>query len=307
VTGAFYAKSIGGWLMLAPILLVWLLSPERKILFTLKFWMAGVLSGLLCLLYYFTRELTQPGFLSLVWHSEYMRMFHNVMPWHEHSASYYFKNFIILRTFTPWIYILMAAMVYSLFLLKERETRNHLMQWMILGMGFMLVITIPAVKLEWYDAPAYPFFALITGTVAGILVGRLPGQWRLLVLIPVLFVLGRKIMFERKDTLPRHPFEYEGSILRSADVNPATKVFLKVETPEHQLQLDFYRKLKWYQEGIKVSVIDTSAMISPGDKLIISQEGQLSVIEQQFDLDTLKVWPGLGYELNVAGKKPGHE
>lgn len=303
MVGAFYSKSIGGWLMMGPLLLVWLLSPVRTVLFTLRFWMAAFLSGLICLIYYLVRELIQPGFLDLVWHSEYMRMFKNVMPWHEHGASYYFDNFTTLRTFTPWLYFLVVAILYSLFLLKDRTVRHQLLQWIILGLGYMLVITIPAVKLEWYDAPAFPFFAMITGAVAGILLSKIQGQWRLLVLLPVLLALGRKMNFIHKDVNPRHPFEYEGTILRQAQITPATKVFMKVETPEHQLQVDFYRKIRLAEEGINVSVVDTTSQIIPGDKIIISQPVGLTLMQDQFVIDTTKVWPGLGYEINVLRKK----
>lgn len=303
MVGAFYSKSIGGWLMMGPLLMVWLLSPVRSVLFTLRFWMAALLSGLICFMYYLIRELMQPGFLDLVWHSEYMRMFKNVMPWHEHSASYYFTNFITLRTFTPWVYFLVIAIMYCLFLLKENKARHHLFQWIILGLGYMLVITIPAVKLEWYDAPAFPFFAMITGTVAGLLLANIQGRWKLVVLLPVILILGRKMNFIQKDINPRHPFEYEGAILRNAQITPGTKVFMKVETPEHQLQLDFYRKIKLAEEGINVSVVDTTSQIAPGDKIIISQVAGLTLMQEQFVIDTFKVWPGLGYEINVIRKK----
>lgn len=303
MVGAFYAKSIGGWLMMGPLLLVWLLSPVRAVLFTLRFWLTALLAGLSCLMYYLIRELMQPGFLELVWHSEYMRMFKNVMPWHEHDASYYFTNFSTLKTFTPWIYFLLIAILYSLFLIKNKVTRHHLLLWIILGLGYMLVITIPAVKLEWYDAPAYPFFAMTTGTVAGILLSRFQGQWKLIVLLPVILVLGRKMIFIQSDIKPRHPFENEGAILRQAQITPATKVFMKVETPEHQLQLDFYRKVRLTRDGIAVSVIDTISQIGPGDHIIISQPPGLTMMQDMFVLDTMKVWPGLGYEISVVRRK----
>ena len=301
--GAFYSKSIGGWLMMGPLLLVWLLTPVRTVLFTLRFWMAALLSGLICFMYYLVREIMQPGFLDLVLHSEYMRMFKNVMPWHEHSASYYFTNFTILRTFTPWVYFLAIAILYCLFFLKDSKVRPHLFRWIILGLGYMLVITIPAVKLEWYDAPAFPFFAMITGAVAGILLSNIHGQWKLVALLPVILVLGRKMNFIQNDIDPRHPFEYEGAILRHAQITPETKVFMKVEMPEHQLQLDFYRKIRLAEDEINVSVIDTTSQIVPGDKIIISQAAGLTLLQDQFVIDTTKVWPGLGYEINVIRKK----
>ena len=302
VVCAFYSKSIAGWLMLAPLLLVWLLSPIRSVLFTLRFWMAGILAVGICIFYYVTRELVQPGFLDLVLHSEYQRMFKNVMPWHEHGPSYYFQNFVTLKFFTPWIYFLAASVLYALFVIKGKSTKDQLLKWTILGFGYMLVITFPAVKLEWYDAPAYPFFAMIMGVVIGLICLQIPARWRFLLFVPVLLVLWRKMDFIKHDTEPRHAFEYEGAILRQSELTASTKVFMKVQTPEHQLQLDFYRKWALEVKGLNIPVIDTVSQIQAGDQIIISQLEQLVKIQDVFEIDTIATWKGLGYTIEVKNE-----
>jgi len=303
VVCSFYAKSIAGWLMLGPLLLVWLLSPIRPVLFTLRFWIGGLLTVGTCVFYYITRELVQPGFLDLVWHSEYQRIYHNVMPWHEHGPSYYFQNFVTLKLFTPWIYFLAGSVLYALFILKDKSTKGQLLKWIILGFGYMLVITIPAVKLEWYDAPAYPFFALIMGVVIGMICLQIPSRWRLLMFVPVLFLVWRKLDFIKHDTAPCDAFEYEGAILRQSDITSSTKVFMKVATPEHQLQLDFYKKWALEEKGLSIQVIDTISQIQTGDQIIISQSEELAKIQDKFSIDTIATWKGLGYTIQVKNEK----
>jgi 4-amino-4-deoxy-L-arabinose transferase-like glycosyltransferase len=303
VVCAFYAKSIGGWLMLGPLVIVWLLTPLRSVLFSVRFWLGALLSLGICLLYYFTREMIQPGFLDLVWHSEYQRMFQNVMPWHEHPAGYYFNNFTLLRTYTPWIYMLVVFVLFSLLFLQDRLLKLQLVHWIILAFGYMMVITIPAVKLEWYDAPAYPFFAMIMGVVAGYFLLMTASRWKLLVFIPVVFILWRKMVFTSSDIFPKHPFEFEGAMLRQIEPNEKTKVFMEVETPEHRLQLDFYRKIIAKERGLDIPVVETIAEISTGDHLIISQEEPVKTIQTEYLLDRFKIWPGLGYEITIGPKK----
>ena len=303
VVCAFYAKSIAGWMMLGPLLMVWLLSPIRSALFTLRFWMFGFLSVAICGFYYVTRGLIQPGFLDLVWHSEYQRMFRNVMPWHEHGPSYYFQNFVTLKFFTPWIYFLVASVFYALFILKEKSTKEQLLKWIILGFGYMLVITIPAVKLEWYDAPAYPFFAMILGVVIGTICLNISPRWRILLFIPVCLILWRKLDFIKHDTAPRDAFEYEGAMLRQSERTSPTKVFMKVATSEHQLQLDFYRKWALEERGLTIPVIDTVSQVQIGDQIIISQTGELPKIQEKFDIDTVATWKELGYTIQVKSEK----
>jgi hypothetical protein len=226
-------------------------------------------------------------------------MFHNVMPWHEHGAGYYFRNFVTLKFFTPWIFVLATACIYTLFFLKDQNIRKQVFQWMILGFGYLLVITFPAVKLEWYDAPVYPFFALILGVVAGSFCIAIPVKWKWMLMVPVVLLLWLKIHFIEKDIAPRHPFEYEGAMLRHASVDTTTKVFMRVETPEHQLHLDFYRKVVERKTGNLVKVIDDRQDLRVGDHIIISQPDQMRFFSDQFQIDTFKVWPGLGYEIRL--------
>ncbi len=295
---AFYSKSIAGWMMLGPLGIVWLLSPMRKVLWSKPFILGWIFSLLICSIYYLTRESIQPGYLDLAWKSEYLRMFSNVMPWHEHGFGYYFKNFQFLHTYTPWIYVLTGTMVCTLFLKKTMPGSEHFMRWMIISLGYMILISIPADKLEWYDAPVYPFFAMILGGTAGQITEAIPHQWRLLWILPIIFIFWRKMNFISHDTHPRHEFEYEGAILRQIKDVDSVKVFMPVETPEHRLQLDFYRKFSQHRTGKEIKVLDSVENIAANDQLIISEDN-LKKIKEKFAMDTLQSWPGLGYLVRI--------
>src|SRR5205085_2859053 len=118
-------------------------------------------SILICFSYYLVRETLQPGFFALMFHSEYLRMFSNVMPWHEHGFGYYFRNFVTLHIYNPWIFVVALSIGNVLFLIRDEKVKTHAVRWIIISLGFMILISIPPDKLEWYDAPAYPFFAMI--------------------------------------------------------------------------------------------------------------------------------------------------
>ncbi|MEP6794897.1 MAG: hypothetical protein ABJB16_11260, partial [Saprospiraceae bacterium] len=298
---AFYAKSIAGWMMLGPIGIILILSPMRKVLWSKQFIVGGILTAGICLFYYVSRESIQPGFIRLAWHSEYLRMFSNVMPWHQHGFGYYFKNFVSLNTYAPWIFFLIAAIGYALFILKNKSVKNHLLRWIIISLSYMLLISIPADKLEWYDAPVFPFFALILGTVGGQLSEQIPNRWKFIWLIPILFVLWQKINFIRSDIQPRHPFEHEGAMLRQIEDVDSIMVFMPVQTSEHRLQLDFYRKLIFQKSGHDFKVLDRVDDISTGDHIIVRTEN-LKKINDHFKIVTLKSFEGLGYEIIVESE-----
>ena len=303
LVAAFYAKSVAGLLMLAPLSLIVMLSPVRSALHSVKFWFGVFLAAVICLTYYVVREAQQPGFADISWNSDYMRMFDNIMPWHEHPANYYFKNFILLKTFTPWIFFLLAAILYDLIFIKDRILQNHLLRWIILSLGYLLLISIPAVKLEWYDAPVYPLFAMVLGVTADYLTRNFSGNLKLLWIIPIGFILWRKIDFIRTDLNPRHPLEHEGSILRDTKVTPQTKVYMPVETHEHRLQLDFYRKIMLHNTGIEIPVLDSLNEIQPGDHIIVRNEN-FQKINESFDLEVVKEWEDMGFELQIKQEFP---
>ena len=307
MAGAFYSKSIGGWLMMGPIAIVWVLSPMRNVWLRPRFWIAGASTLLVCAMYYLIRESGQPGFMDLAWASEYMRMFRNVMPWHEHGASYYFRNFQQLHTYTPWIFALVLAVFIALVFIKTKPLKYLVLRWIILAAGFLMVITIPAVKLEWYDAPVYPWFALILGTVTGWALSHLPQKARWAIVLPAAFLFWHKLEFISGDVQPRHPFEFEGAMLRQIQGKEAFKVYMKVEHPEHKLQLDFYQKSAFVQKGQSIEVVDTVSQLYPGDHVLISQAQGISDIAQHFNIDTLRIWPGLGYEFKLEVLPPNEE
>ncbi len=299
---SYYAKSIAGWMMMAPLGVIWLMSPLRNVLIRPRFIIGVAVSVAICLMYYLIREQLQPGYIDLVWHSEFTRIAKNVMPWHEHPSTYYFSNFVILKTFTPWIFVFAGAALIGLMKLGT-EKKPHLIRWLVLGLGYMLIISIPAVKLEWYDAPAYPFFALVTGVVAGDLLTFIPSKWRMLIFIPAVLILTRKISFIRADIHPRHPFEHEGAMLRMTDDPNVKQVFMQVEVPEHQLQLDFYRKIKHEEDQIEINVLNAVDEVKSGDEFLISQTQYLNEIQSLFQLDTLKHFENLGYQIRVGQSK----
>ncbi len=300
---AFYAKSIAGWLMLGPILILWILSPMRSILWSKKFIAAGVLTVLLCGSYYIIREQLQPGFLPLVWHSEYLRIAKNIMTYHEHGFGYYFQNFHSLKFFTPWIFVVMVAMGYMLFVRKADDRKSQYVQWMVLALGYLLVISIPPVKLEWYDAPVYPFFALILGAACGEVIRLLPGRWKYLVLIPAFLLIWRKMHFIQTDSIAKHAFEYEGSMLRQLKDPRDVTVFMPVEYAEHRLQLDFYRKVFLDQKKIDVPVADQWDELKPGMQVLLRNSPWLDSLQYRFEVDTVGMWSGLGYELKLGAEK----
>ncbi|MGB4847827.1 MAG: hypothetical protein WBP41_07890, partial [Saprospiraceae bacterium] len=64
---------------------------------------------------------------------------------------------------------------------------------------------------------------------------------------------------------------------------------------------DFYRKLIFQKSAHDIKVLDRVDYISIGDHIIVSNENLNKIIEI-FNIDTLKAYQGLGFEVIVEGK-----
>jgi hypothetical protein len=78
---------------------------------------------------------------------------------------------------------------------------------------------------------------------------------------------------------------------------------MKVETHEHQLQLDFYCKIQEQKSSLAIEVINTPDDIEVGDEIMISQSNYLNEIQQAFIIDTLRQWDNLGYTILVKERR----
>src|SRR5205814_1663873 len=102
-----------------------------------------------------------PGFLKAVWENELGGRYMNTLENHNEPFWFYWNNFIDNR-YIPWIYLLPASMIISLFN-NSKRIRDFAAYLSLCTIIFFLTISLGKTKLFWYDAPMYPMMALIIG------------------------------------------------------------------------------------------------------------------------------------------------
>ncbi len=287
----FLSKSLGALLPLVPLLFIFLsFRKGRGFLVQRRVGIAIFSVFCLIMLYYFARDVAQPGYFRLVWESEFLRLTHNVMPWHEHPFTYYIVNFVKLGFFSPHIFFLPVAI--ALLLIRQdqfiRKVAGILTAFCLL---FLLFISIPVVKLEWYDAPVYPFASMLLG-IAIWKYARKWYLWLLVLLLILVFPYRSVLTFYRSHTYPSEPLEREGHFMRDlTEIRPEIKkydVFMQVLTPEHLDQMHWYqKKLNWF-EGHSVAHVDSLDKIRPGYPVLCCQETGKKDLEGNFSYRVLE-------------------
>ncbi len=204
-----------GIIMLLPSFFMWLLL-NKKLISTCKrpsFWIVFGSVATIVFIWYFTRELMDPGFLQAAWNMELKGRFEIIEPQthHENHALFFFVRMFELQFFMPWILFLFPALF--VVMRKEQTKEIQLLKFIIL-VWFFCILSISQSKSmkDWYDAIWYPLMALITGV--GII--ELIKNWKInisktvfygLLLLscwPLFFIINKN-MFE-KETQHLKPF-----------------------------------------------------------------------------------------------------
>lgn len=158
--GGFLTKGIAGFFFIPFMLIISLIYGNHVIFREKSLYLCAFVTLVICSGYYFIREFLTPGYLQLVLESEIFRFNTVVMSWHVHPFDYYFENLKSSR-FRPFCFFL-PMVLFVLFILRSRHFKV-LAFLSITAVGYLLLISYPAVKLEWYDAPLFPLLSILTG------------------------------------------------------------------------------------------------------------------------------------------------
>lgn len=247
-----------------------------------------------CATYYLVREYYDPGHWAVVWQSEFTRLSEDVQPWLHFPFSYYFELF-----YDPLFheYLLLLAALSVPFFIIRRCAHKRLVIALLSGAAvYMVFISIPPVKLEWYNAPVYP---LLCGAIAIMLwelvtIGLMSmSAWRVaavsaLLIVAAITVKNSFLRVEKEladephsgfahQTLPdalkifhdRYPEINSFNVL----VPPTPKRFAHVLD-----ELTFYKTVYQCYERKTVKVSDLATSFGTGDTLICNREalGQIA-------------------------------
>ena len=160
IVGAVMTKSIEGALLLPGLGLFAILRGRLPALLRDPLvWLLSLGAVTLCLGYYLTRTLYDPGYLTAVWHNELGGRFGGIEDRSSGGALYYVLD--LLRRFEPGMLLLPLAG----FSLASRDPRRHSASLLCLVSGavVLLVISKAETKHYWYAAPMIPLQSIAGG------------------------------------------------------------------------------------------------------------------------------------------------
>ena len=251
---AFLCKGMPGLLLLPYLFLISLLHGNyRKVFFNPSAYVYAALAVGACVAYYALREAHSVGYWELVKKSEFNRFSGKGIEWHVQPFHFYFSNFTEQKRYFFLVYLLPLTLS-SFFITSSVQIKRVLVYFWIITLGYFLFISIPPVKLEWYDAPLYPCFAILFGITVHEWMKKIAASnqhWMpagsvalsLLLCFPHYHYTWQKIHYSADKIAD---FERPGLVMRQfAKAHPDSTdytVFIDKRKVEHLDQVKFYQK-----------------------------------------------------------------
>ena len=119
-------------------------------------WSLALLGFFICIGYYLSRELYDPGYLQAVWENELGGRFFVINEGHAEGPLFYIT--LLSRSFEPGAVLLPTA----LFTIAGGESRRRSISTLCLlsAVTILAVLTTSRTKIYWYATPVLPFLAI---------------------------------------------------------------------------------------------------------------------------------------------------
>jgi 4-amino-4-deoxy-L-arabinose transferase-like glycosyltransferase len=158
---AIWTKGVAP-MMIMPALAVYAIF-QKKLIYLLcfkEFYLSAVMILFFGLGYYILREHYNPGYLKAVWDNELGGRYLAPNDGHRGSIWSYFADIVDVEK--RWLAFFIIGL-FATIMNPSSEYRRLVVFSAIVSLVFLVVISLGATKLYWYDAPVFPFFAVISG------------------------------------------------------------------------------------------------------------------------------------------------
>ncbi len=252
--------------------------------------MAGFL--IIGLGYYFLREVYNPGYLEAVRKNELGGRFLKLLFREERPFMYYVNNMKNIQL-KHWYYVVPFGILAGL-LQKDRRIKELTIFSTMMIVVHLLVISISKTKFSWYNAPEFPFIALILGigiyTIFRALqnssntIGLLKLNVAQLILLLFVFAYPYQFIYNKthkpKEWNKEKKFYEIGYFLQDALRGKEDVDGYYVMYDGYNTQNLFYLKAL-QTKGVAIDFKDWKAL-DPGDKVIAHQPQVKEYIEEHY-------------------------
>lgn len=158
LTLAVLTKGVAGLLFTPALGIYCLLQKQVVPLLKNKHFYTGLISFLVIAIgYYLLREWKNPGYIAIIQENELGGRFLVSQGNQKFNFWFYYENFINYRLSDR--YLLVPAGIILGIASKDARIRKFALFILLIAVTYFLIVSTAKTKLEWYDAPLFPFLS----------------------------------------------------------------------------------------------------------------------------------------------------
>jgi 4-amino-4-deoxy-L-arabinose transferase-like glycosyltransferase len=287
---AFSTKMYAALLFIPAYFYLLFLDKKIKETFFNKYFLAGCLFFVLTnTLLIVLRELQSPGYVREILFKDAGRIF-TAIEKHNGSIFFYFDNLFRTR-FSIWIVLLIPGFFFA-FYNEDLKAKKLLSISVILVFSYLLIISLSVTKLEWYDMPLYPLFALICGYSIWLLLKLIIKEispLKIAGLTLMIFIYPYSLAFRKSQSNPMQEGEQkreacEAFIFKS-NIENKNLGNVKVYSVAYNGGLIFY-KYKMARLDQPIELV-TKPEFKIKDKVLVCDDSLITVLKKNYDFKIL--------------------
>lgn len=295
---AILTKGVAGCLFLPGLFIYIIANKKHRTVFKRPELYLYVLGGLMIgLSYYFLREIYNPGYLKAVLENEITGRFLQTNEGHNGDVWFYLR-LLNKYHFSYWLYWIPLAFFVIPFISEGRAKSLGIFLFFQL-ICYLIIISISQTKLEWYNAPLYPFFALLIGLILTQIYNGLKryfnsqSQWAntaIFILFgsviyanPVQSVF-RSSIFQEKES--NYNALFFGDFIKNYFSLFDQRKSLKIVSSGYNPHLLFYAKI-YQHNGYSIDIIEPNTEIHKKDTLLLCDINNWPTFSADYMFDTI--------------------
>ena len=298
---AYYTKSIAGIAPAAGLALYTLTQKNGfKVLIDYRFYLTGLFSIALILLYYIVRNYYDEGFLSAVYDQEF-KVINNYPGTPKHPESVFYINYLWKSAYKPHFYIL-PIFIFPLIFGKDKVLKKIILFSFIISLVFLVGQSSIVIKNEWYLSPVYPFLWILTASgIYGtyLILSDLIKSKRIAVIVKSLIIFSFiwtfsnqyiKILKNNQKVYTNiYSPEREGYFFKICKSEFPELRNIKIISSEANRATSFYAEKYKYLEGADIQLFQTKILpeLNIGDTIISCDKIIIEQIEDEYNSEVL--------------------
>lgn len=290
---AFATKMYAALLFTPAYLFILIQNKKTKEFVLNKFFISGSIFLLLTsfgLIY--LREIDTPGYIQQILFKDAGRIF-SIVENHSGPPIFYLENLFKTR-FSIWAVFLVVGSVFS-FNIENKADKKLLINFLILSLTYLIVISSSTTKLEWYDMPLYPFLSVIAAYPIFVLlktfnpVANINSHKKMFLLVSIFFLYPYYIMFDKSqgNTIQNGEKVLESNERFIFKKNKEKKDLngIKVYYSGYNGSLLFYKyKLNEINQKIE---LNNSGQFNLNDKILVSSDSLINQLQKKYEFSVI--------------------